>query len=153
MVRAGFRLGLYISSRLTPFPRLSCLGVAHVSVEQDVVDVADKFDSSVWLSFVKALERRKCGADHMRACPGFQRAGIIASQSPKGVAASAAVRSAKAQKHASDILPIIEAAKAAGASSLRDIAEYLNQRRETAPRGGEWSAVQVSRVIGQAWSS
>jgi hypothetical protein len=81
---------------------------------------------------------------------GGDRAGIIASQSPKGVAASAAVRSAKAQKHASDILPTIEAAKAAGASSLREIAEYLNNHGETAPRGGEWSAVQVSRVIGQA---
>jgi DNA invertase Pin-like site-specific DNA recombinase len=81
---------------------------------------------------------------------GGDRAGIIASQSPKGVAASAAVRSAKAQKHASDILPTIEAAKAAGASSLREIAEYLNDHGEAAPRGGEWSAVQVSRVIGQA---
>jgi DNA invertase Pin-like site-specific DNA recombinase len=81
---------------------------------------------------------------------GGDRAGIIASQSPKGVAASAAVRSAKARKQASDILPTIEAAKAAGASSLREIAEYLNDHGETAPRGGEWSAVQVSRVIGQA---
>ncbi len=81
---------------------------------------------------------------------GGDRAGVIASQSPKGVAASAAVRSAKAQKHASDILPTIEAAKAAGAASLRGIADYLNEHGEAAPRGGQWSAVQVSRVLSSA---
>jgi DNA invertase Pin-like site-specific DNA recombinase len=81
---------------------------------------------------------------------GGDRAGIIASQGPKGRAASAVVRRAKAQKRASDILPAIETAKAAGAISLREVAAYLNQRGETAPRGGEWTAVQVSRVIGQA---
>jgi DNA invertase Pin-like site-specific DNA recombinase len=78
---------------------------------------------------------------------GGDRAGIIASQSPKGVAASAVVRSAKARKHATDILPTIQAAKAAGAVSLREIADYLNERGEAAPRGGQWSAVQVSRVL------
>jgi DNA invertase Pin-like site-specific DNA recombinase len=81
---------------------------------------------------------------------GGDRAGILASLGPKGRAASAEVRRAKAQKRASDILPVIEAAKAAGAISLREVAGYLNQRGETAPRGGEWTAVQVSRVIAQA---
>jgi hypothetical protein len=38
-----------------------------------------------------------------------------------------------------------------GATRVRRswLREYLNDHGETAPRGGEWSAVQVSRVIGQ----
>ena len=78
---------------------------------------------------------------------GGDRAGVIASQSPKGVAASAVVRSARSRKQAADILPAIREAQANGASSLRQIANYLNAHSETAPRGGQWSAVQVSRVV------
>jgi DNA invertase Pin-like site-specific DNA recombinase len=75
---------------------------------------------------------------------GGDRAGVIAAQSHKGVAASVAVRSTKARKHAADIVPIL---KASGATSLRQMADYLNEQGETAPRGGSWSAVQVSRIL------
>ena len=78
---------------------------------------------------------------------GGDRAGIIASQAEKGSAASAVVRRARAAKHAADIMPSIEAAKAAGAVSLRQIADYLNEHGEEAPKGGPWSAVQVSRLL------
>jgi len=44
-------------------------------------------------------------------------------------------------------MPSVEAAKAAGAVSLREIAEYLNLHGEEAPKGGSWSAAQVSRVL------
>jgi DNA invertase Pin-like site-specific DNA recombinase len=81
---------------------------------------------------------------------GGDRAGVIASQSPKGVAASAVVRSTKARKHAADILPILEAARSAGATSLRQMADYLNRCGETAPRGGGWSPVQVARLLALA---
>jgi DNA invertase Pin-like site-specific DNA recombinase len=78
---------------------------------------------------------------------GGDRAGIIASQSPKGVAASATIRAARSQKHAADIMATIREAQANGATSLRQIADYLNIRSESAPRGGSWSAIQVSRVL------
>jgi DNA invertase Pin-like site-specific DNA recombinase len=64
----------------------------------------------------------------------------------KGNRASAKVRSENAQRRATDLLPVITEIKAAGAVSLRQIADGLNQRGITTPRGGEWSAVQVSRV-------
>ena len=54
---------------------------------------------------------------------GGDRAGIIASQSPKGCSSVSRGTLCQGLKHASDILPIIETAKAAGASSLREIAE------------------------------
>jgi DNA invertase Pin-like site-specific DNA recombinase len=78
---------------------------------------------------------------------GGDRAGIIASQSPKGIAASAAIRAARSQKHAADIMTTIREAQANGATSLRQIADYLNRHSESAPRGGSWSAVQVSRIM------
>ena len=64
----------------------------------------------------------------------------------KGNKASAKVRGEQAAARAADLLPVIDAIKAAGAVSLRQIAERLNQRGIPTARGGEWSAVQVSRL-------
>lgn len=65
----------------------------------------------------------------------------------KGNRASAKVRSENAERRAADLLPVITELRSAGAASLRQIAEKLNQRGIPTARGGEWSAVQVSRVI------
>jgi DNA invertase Pin-like site-specific DNA recombinase len=56
-------------------------------------------------------------------------------------------RSIKAAKTRREILPLIQEAKAGGATTLRQIAAELNESGETTPRGGQWSAVQVMRVI------
>ena len=56
--------------------------------------------------------------------------------------------SATASKGRAGILPLIEEVRTGGATSLREIASELNARGEMAPRGGQWSAVQVMRVIG-----
>jgi DNA invertase Pin-like site-specific DNA recombinase len=73
--------------------------------------------------------------------------GNIASEAGRGAKASATVRSAKAGKRAADLLPVIEAIRAEGAMSLREVAAALNGRNIPAARGGEWSAVQVKRVL------
>jgi DNA invertase Pin-like site-specific DNA recombinase len=57
------------------------------------------------------------------------------------------MRTAQADKRAYELLPVIESIKAAGAVSLRQIAAGLNGRNITPARGGEWSAVQVQRVL------
>jgi DNA invertase Pin-like site-specific DNA recombinase len=46
-----------------------------------------------------------------------------------------------------EIYPEIRKLQKSGASSLRLIAEGLNANRIPAPKGGEWSAVQVKRVL------
>jgi DNA invertase Pin-like site-specific DNA recombinase len=61
--------------------------------------------------------------------------------------ASVAVRRAKAAKRSADLLPMVREIQASGAESLRQIAAVLNTRGIAAPRGGEWSAVQVRRVL------
>jgi len=73
--------------------------------------------------------------------------GNAAQIARKGNRASARARGEAAQRRASDLLPVIESIKAEGAQSLRQIADGLNQRGILAARGGEWSAVQVMRVI------
>jgi DNA invertase Pin-like site-specific DNA recombinase len=65
----------------------------------------------------------------------------------KGTKASAAARSALAAKRNEDLLPVIEEIRGSGVSTLRTIAAELNSRGITAPRSGQWSAVQVQRVL------
>lgn len=67
-----------------------------------------------------------------------------------GRAASVASRAAESATRAQDVLPMIEEARDKGAQSLREIAAYLNKEEITAPRGGEWRAVQVSRILARA---
>jgi DNA invertase Pin-like site-specific DNA recombinase len=61
--------------------------------------------------------------------------------------AKAALRK-RADEQASDLAPAIERLRAAGATSLRAIANGLNREGIPTPRGGgRWSAVQVARVV------
>ncbi|MGB3448739.1 MAG: recombinase family protein [Xanthobacteraceae bacterium] len=48
---------------------------------------------------------------------------------------------------ATDLEPVIRRLRDEGASSLRDIADGLNNAGIPTPRGGRWQAVQVSRVL------
>ncbi len=53
----------------------------------------------------------------------------------------------KADKHAQNILPVITAIRDAGVTSLRGIANALNQRGIETARGGSWHAASVGRII------
>lgn len=62
--------------------------------------------------------------------------------------ASAKAREARADARASDLAATVKALQAAGATSLRAIAEGLNAKGIPTARGaGQWSAVQVGRVL------
>lgn len=65
----------------------------------------------------------------------------------KGNAESAKLRMLRADKFASDIKNFVWEATQHGQLSLREIAAFLNERSITTPRGGEWSAVQVQRIM------
>jgi DNA invertase Pin-like site-specific DNA recombinase len=70
-----------------------------------------------------------------------------ASIARKGNRASAKVRSEAAQQRASDLQPVIAELRSAGAVSLAQVAAGLNERGIPTARGGQWSAVQVMRVM------
>lgn len=57
-------------------------------------------------------------------------------------------QTARSREHAADVWPYIDAARKAGATSLRQIAAALVARGVGPPGGGEtWTATQVARVI------
>jgi DNA invertase Pin-like site-specific DNA recombinase len=65
----------------------------------------------------------------------------------KGRAASILKRQENAAERAAELLPIVNTIRAEGARSLREIADGLNQRGLLTARGGNWSAVQVQRLL------
>ena len=55
--------------------------------------------------------------------------------------------SIKAAKGRAQVMPVIAEIRGQGINTLRAIASELNTREVDAPRGGQWSAVQVQRVL------
>ena len=53
----------------------------------------------------------------------------------------------KAQEHATNLRSIMADVRAQGTTSVRKIAEELNNRGILAPRGGEWQATTVVRLL------
>jgi len=72
--------------------------------------------------------------------------GVVPSRKTRALAVEAL--QTRADSRAADVAPIITDLQAAGKTSLRDIAEGLNEAGIPTARGkGEWSAVQVKRVL------
>ena len=65
-------------------------------------------------------------------------------------ALSAASRKATSADRKANVLPAIRELQAAGATTLQAIADGLNARDITTPRGKLWAPVQVSRVLASA---
>ncbi len=65
----------------------------------------------------------------------------------EGRVASAEMRTMRASRRNEDLLPIIADVQLSGATSLRQIAAALTERGIPTSRGGNWSAVQVQRVL------
>ena len=57
---------------------------------------------------------------------------------------------ALADQHADNVLPIIREVRRAGATSLRQIADALNARGISTPRGGRWYACSVRNTLERA---
>ncbi len=104
-------------------------------------------------------------AEHERAMISARTKAALAAAKARGVqlgnpnlrpgnrAASrhaAAAKAKQAKARANDVLPYIAEAKSAGAGTLRKIAGALNARGIPTPRGGQWHAAQVKRVIERA---
>jgi hypothetical protein len=56
-------------------------------------------------------------------------------------------RQARAAERAAKLAPIVKALQAAGITSLNGIAVSLNDRGIRTPRGRQWHAKQVSRLL------
>jgi DNA invertase Pin-like site-specific DNA recombinase len=69
---------------------------------------------------------------------------------PKARKSAVATIKALADQHAANVLPVIREIRRAGATSLRQIADALNARGITTPRGGQWYASSVRNVLERA---
>ena len=69
---------------------------------------------------------------------------------PKARKSAVATIKALADQHATNVLPIIRDIGRTGATSLHQIADALNARGITTPRGGQWYASSVRNVLERA---
>ncbi len=56
----------------------------------------------------------------------------------------------RADQYAANVLPVIREIQRAGLSSLHQVADALNARGITTPRGGQWYAKSVANVLARA---
>jgi DNA invertase Pin-like site-specific DNA recombinase len=107
--------------------------------------VAEHEASMISARTTAALAAAKARGKHlggMRGNPERMRAMAV-----KGNVASAETRKKAVAKRGADLMPVIESLQAEGVETLLGIATRLNERGITAPRGGLWTPVQVSRVL------
>lgn len=69
---------------------------------------------------------------------------------PEAQRRGAAASAQGADLFAANVLPIVRSVEAAGITSLQGIAEALNARGIQTPRGGQWHATSVSRLLQRA---
>jgi len=136
-------------------------GVKFQAVDMpDVNDMVVHILASVAQGEAKAVSDRTKAALAAAKARGTQLGGLrwnLPSVADKGRIAALKVRRQARERYTKDVLPIIEAIKAEiqvasidgeeKAVSLRQIASALNERGITTARGGEWSAVQVQRIM------
>jgi DNA invertase Pin-like site-specific DNA recombinase len=94
----------------------------------------------------KALQQAKANGKRLGNPNGaepLRRAG-------KGNTAAVRAIQEQAKDHARDVLPIIEAIRAEGTTTLRGIARELNNRGIQTPRGAKWYPASVRNVLQQA---
>jgi DNA invertase Pin-like site-specific DNA recombinase len=96
----------------------------------------------------KAISERTKAALAAAKRRGVKIGGYRGTTIPKSAleAASKAIKK-RADARAADLAPTIAELQVAGATSLRDIALGLNERRIPTARGGDWSPTQVMRVL------
>jgi DNA invertase Pin-like site-specific DNA recombinase len=63
---------------------------------------------------------------------------------------AAASNKALADQYAANVVPVIREIRRAGAASLHQVADALNARGITTPRGGKWYAKSVSNILARA---
>lgn len=144
---------------IAKFDRLSrdahfLLGLEKAGIEFVATDNPHANRLTVGIMALVADEERRTISERTRAAlaaakargvklGGYRGTVITPEAQAKGVAA----RRAKARDRAADLAPILTEIRDSGAVTLRAIADALNARGISTPRGGKWSATQVSRIM------
>lgn len=120
-------------------------------------DMPDANDLTVGIMALVAQQEREAISKRTREALAAAKVRGVRLGNPNGAAAlrragkgNRAARKAikaKADQHAADLAPVIEALQAEGITSLGCIAEELNQRGMLAPRGGQWHKSSVKNLL------
>lgn len=112
---------------------------------------ADPFMLHIYAALAEK-ERAMIAARTKAALAGKVGTGVLGNRTnlAEASAKGAEANRAGAQAFAANVRPIIESIRKAGITSNRGIAAELNARRVESARGGEWSAVQVGRILAAA---
>jgi DNA invertase Pin-like site-specific DNA recombinase len=130
------------------------LGLQKAGVRFIAADMPEANEMVVGIMAVVAQAERKMISTRTKAALHVARARGVKLGNPHnlsnqdaGRVRGRARRTEIAQHRAADLAPLIADIRAAGASSLRQIATALNSRSIPTARGNAWSAVQVARVL------
>lgn len=131
------------------------LGLEKAGVDFVAVDMPHANRLTVGIMAMVADEERRMISQRTKAALAAAKARGVQLGGYRGATVTDEVRQkavqarkARADDHARDIAPFIEQARASGASSLGQLAAYLNQHGVMTPTGkGRWSPVQVSRLL------
>jgi DNA invertase Pin-like site-specific DNA recombinase len=112
---------------------------------------ADPFMLHLYAAFAEK-ERSLISQRTRAALAAAKERGVVLGSQTLHVARQASIASnqAAADERAAKLLPIIRKAQKAGATSLRAIAEVLNDRGIPTPRGGTWAPMQVKNILDRA---
>lgn len=108
----------------------------------------DSFTLHLWAAL--AQQERKMISNRTKDALAAAKIRGVKLGSPaiaKARASSIETKKANANAHAARVLPVIEAIRKTGATSLRAIAAELTARKVETARGGEWNAAQVSNIL------
>jgi DNA invertase Pin-like site-specific DNA recombinase len=100
-----------------------------------------------------AEEERALIATRTKAALAAAKARGVKLGGPKlATARKQAVQALKhtADRRAANVIPVINEVRKAGATTLREIAEALNARGISTPRGGSWYPTSVKNVLARA---
>jgi DNA invertase Pin-like site-specific DNA recombinase len=101
-------------------------------------------------------ERRLIG-ERTRAALAAKRASGVRLGNPRNIAQAGQVgrttQTATADEFATAILPVVNAIRNTGASTLEAITQALNQRGIRSARGGHWYASSVSNLLARVQRS
>jgi DNA invertase Pin-like site-specific DNA recombinase len=134
------------------------LGLEKAGVEFVAADMPHANRLTVGIMALVAEEEARATSARTKAALAAVRARGVRLGNPRlrpgDAAAAGAARdawSAAAARRAAEVLPYLDAARRAGATTLQQLADALTARGVRAPRGGErWRPWQVRRVLDRA---
>ena len=104
-----------------------------------------------------AEKERRLIAERTRAALAAKKASGVQLGNPRNIAQAGEVgrtmQTATADEFATAILPVVNAIRNTGASTLEAITQALNQRGIRSARGGHWYASSVSNLLARVQRS